>query len=73
MSLGGLKGGEDRRVAVPPHLYDEAFFIESPNAFHRMAKEKMIARDSLYVRLNLPAVFRVKSLPAAVPLQNRRT
>jgi DNA adenine methylase len=50
LSLSGLKGGEDRRIAVPPNLYDETFFIESPNAFHRMSKEKAIARDSLYIR-----------------------
>ena len=54
LSLGGFRGEEDRRVDVPDHLYDEAFLIESPNAFHRMTNRKVIAQNSLYVRLKSP-------------------
>jgi hypothetical protein len=54
LSLGGFRGEEDKRVAVPAHLYDEYFFIESPNAFHRMTKTKAVVRDSLYVRIKNP-------------------
>jgi DNA adenine methylase len=74
LSLGGLKGDEDRRIAVPPHLYDEAFFIESPNAFHRMAKEKLIARDSLYVRRPSFSATALKSHRSTVlPVRNQET
>jgi DNA adenine methylase len=56
LSLNGFKDDEDVRVDVPRHLYDESFLIDNgTNAFHRMMNRKVIARDSLYVRL-MPSV-----------------
>lgn len=48
LSLGGFRNGEDRRVAVPRHLYDKDVLLEP--RFHRLVEPRGESRDILYVK-----------------------
>lgn len=52
LSLNGFLGDEDRRLEVPPDLYDEHLLIENgDNPFDRLAgREPRQVIESLYIR-----------------------